>query len=180
MAFISHFRFAAALALTATLLGGAYFLLRPPPREPAVATLSRTAAGEALAITQEPDEIFRRAFWRHPGSDDRIVRAERREWSDSGNVRRWQWFIEVQPSPELLRTLRDPAQFSLVPIEKSRPWSASAATPSWFPSASTSALETHQSPGGTLTLLYRARDNTLFATDEGRGFAEPFASQARP
>ena len=34
-------------------------------------------------------------------------------------------------------------------------------------------FEIHQSPASGLTLLYRATDNTLYATDQGTSFAPP-------
>lgn len=138
----------------------------PPPTPP----------GETVAVTQDPAEIFRRAFWRQPAPADKIVHAERREWSltgEPGAVQQWQWFIEVHPSPDLLRTLRDPETFGLQPATEVRRAVDSASTPSWFPTASPTAFEILQAPSSGLTLLYRASDNTLFATDQGHGFAAP-------
>src|SRR4051794_12896768 len=47
-------------------------------------------------------EVFRRAFWRDPAAADHILHAERREWvSEENGVRRWQWFIAVEPGLDL-------------------------------------------------------------------------------
>ena len=105
------------------------------------------------------------------------MHAERREALDGQAVQRWQWFLEVRPGVDLLRSLRDPETFGLMPVATPRPWSeappSTEAAPAWFPgaAAASSGFEILQAPSGGLTLLYRARDNTLFATDTGRGFA---------
>ena len=40
------------------------------------------------AVEQEAEEVFKRAFWRRPSAEDRIIKAERHEWHDAeGN-----WF----------------------------------------------------------------------------------------
>jgi hypothetical protein len=44
------------------------------------------------AVEQEAEEVFKRAFWRRPSAEDRILKAERHEWHDAEGVSRWQWF----------------------------------------------------------------------------------------
>ncbi len=172
------------LAAAAVLLSGLvtirHLARRPQPAELPVVTQS-AGPGQSVAITRSPEEIFRRAFWRRPTAADRIVHADRREWSDPDRgVQRWEWFLQVRPSVALLRTLRDPATFGLLPSTTPhapiKPFSA----PAWFPSvAQLAGCQILQSPAGGLTVYYRAADNVLFATDAGRGFAPPVTQVAR-
>jgi hypothetical protein len=137
-------------------------------------------AGQGAAERKwPPEEVFRRAFWRQPAAEDRILRAERFEWlAEDGSLARWQWFIELKPGPELLGWLFDPETFGLIPGAPGSairvPAGRSGPPPDWFPSqAADSGVELRQSPAGGLAVLYRRSDNTLFATDSGEGFAAP-------
>jgi hypothetical protein len=127
----------------------------------------------------DPAEIFRRAFWRHPAATDRIIRGARFEWKASdGSLERWQWFLELNPGPDLLGFLRDPENFGLIPAPTGNMTRGGAeapgSAPAWFtPARSAAGFEVLQNPQGGLTLHYRAADNTLFATDTGHGFATP-------
>ena len=143
---------------------------------------SSVSPGPVPSSAWPPEEVFRRAFWRQPTAQDRILHAERREATigpphtnaGSRDVQSWQWFLALQPSPGLLRSLRDPDTFGLLPTAAPRLWSEPAPEPlpTWFPAAaSVPEFEILQAPAGRLTLLYRAADNTLFATDAGAGFA---------
>lgn len=170
------FRFALSVTLIIAVILAVIHVSRPTPHQP---TPIPTVAGETVAVTTEPAEIFRRAFWRQPARTDQILRAERREWIDAASapaVSRWQWFIALHPSPELLRDLRNPETFGLAPVAAdtpARPWinATSAPLPAWFPASTDGSFEILQSPSAGLSLLYRARDNTLYATDQGGGFA---------
>jgi len=174
-----------ALAVTVALLIGVLIcaiLLRPKRENPVTNRVEDSATPpSALApSTWSPEEIYRRAFWRQPTARDRIIHAERRVTAsaDGEQVERWQWFIQLQPDPALLETLRNPESFSLLvlaPGVAPRPWPLIATpAPAWFPSASASPeFEILQAPSAGLTVLYRARDTTLFATDSGSGFAAP-------
>jgi hypothetical protein len=131
--------------------------------------------------TWRPEEVFRRAFWRHPAPEDRIVHAERFEWkAEDGTLARWQWFLEVNPGPALIVFLRDPGTLGLLPADavvSHSPAAPPPGKPAWFPPAgSNSGLEVLRHPQGALTLLYRASDNTLFATDAGHGFSAPVSN----
>ena len=55
------------------------------------------------SIENVGEEVFKRAFWRRPSAEDRILQAERHEWHDAEGVSRWQWFLIVDPSPALLQ-----------------------------------------------------------------------------
>lgn len=167
--------------LPVAMLGGlaalAYLVLRDGGGAPAVAPAPPAGQG-AAPQSWDPEEVFRRAFWRHPAPEDRIIHAERFEWkSEDGTLARWQWFLEVNPGPALLAFLRDPGTLGLLPTDDAgspppaAPWQG---RPLWFPPAgSTSGFEVLRDPQGALTLLYRANDNILFATDAGHGFSPP-------
>jgi len=118
------------------------------------------------AILTEPTAIFKRAFWRAPSAGDEILHAERREWADAGGVTKWQWFIVVKASPELLKYLRDdnafgliPAKAALLPDEK----------PQWF-SFNPNEVAVLKSRHGKMQLVFQTQDNTLYASDAGGGF----------
>ncbi len=156
----------------------------PPPAPPSVAP----APVPTTTSTSDHTEVFRRAFWRQPASADRILQAERRVNPDNGS---WQWFIQLHPSPELLAALRDPDTFGLLPPGKVYPDPSGPSPeftptrrgsapplqpppPAWFPDESAFPdFEILQSPSTGLTILHRATDNMLFATDSGSGFAPP-------
>jgi len=117
------------------------WLVWPKPGPPVVAPAAPdparlgTQPGESLAQQLDAADVFRRAFWRQPSKDDLITHAERREWSETSGqqLRRWQWFLELTPAPELLESLRDEAKFGLVPTPTPRSWSVHAPPPRWFP-----------------------------------------------
>lgn len=118
----------------------------------------------------DAEEVFKRAFWRRPTADDRILHAERREWADEGGVDRWQWFIAVDPSQELGRyldgnpfSLSDPAGKAAIPASP---------RPGWFP-ASADGYGVSQSRDGQMLILTQKESGRLFATSQGRGFAKP-------
>jgi len=171
----------AVLAVMALL-----WLLWPKP-EPLVEKSSApdparlgTQPGESLAQQADAAEVFRRAFWRQPSKQDVISNAERREWSESGGqqLRRWQWFLEVTPGPELLEVLRDETKFGLVLNPTPRSWSALAPPPHWFPRRdSFGGYQVYQSPRGGMTLFHLPGENLLFACDEGHGMAAPVTSE---
>ena len=70
----------------------------------------------ANSVQNDPVKIFQRACWASPTSEDTILHAERREWSDAEGVLKWEWFLVVEPSPALLKRLRDDNVFGLVPV----------------------------------------------------------------
>lgn len=116
----------------------------------------------------ESDEIFKKAFWRRPASDDEILHAERYEWSDEDGLLRWQWFIVVKASPGLIKYLRDDNAFGLVPASsKVRVGDA----PAWF-DFDPEDVNTLQAPLGGMCLLFSKTGNTLYATASGRGFTK--------
>lgn len=115
--------------------------------------------------TSDPTEVFQRAFWKRPTAEDRILHAERREWSGDDGVERWQWFLEVEPSRALAEHLFERNAFGL--SKMSSPTTGLVDVPGWFPrEPGTSAI--YQDPQGGMILF---RDgNRLFATGSGGGF----------
>ena len=88
------------------------------PARPEVGPDAQKSGGSAntLAVEQNKEAVFQRAFWRRPGAGDRILHAERRDWKDAGAaVQKWQWFVAVAPSPEFRRWLLEDNPFELAP-----------------------------------------------------------------
>ena len=153
----------------------------PPARPPAAPFAENEVAAPARPASVpgpthaafSPEDVFRRAFWRHPTPADKVVHAERIESADaSAAVGSWRWFVAVHPGPELLAALRAPDTFGLRPVE-SADLAINASSPAWFPVSAPTDFEILRAPTGGLTVLYRAKDNLLYATDHGAGFAPP-------
>jgi hypothetical protein len=122
------------------------------------------------------EEIFKRAFWRLPGDDDQIQHAERHEWRDAAGLERWQWFLVVRASPELIKHLRDDNAFGLVP---SSSVSANPEAPDWFV-FKPEEFSIFRSPQSGMQLMFSKADNTLYATDSGRGFTKGAPEPVEP
>ncbi|MBE2284930.1 MAG: hypothetical protein IAE77_15830 [Prosthecobacter sp.] len=123
-------------------------------------------AAPPTATKTDPTEVFQRAFWKRPVAEDHILHAERREWADSKGVQHWQWFIAVQPSPALVKHLRDDNAFNLVVGVPSKPVEHA---PDWF--ITRTITNQMHSPMGKMCLLFDDTTNTLYATDSGGGFS---------
>jgi hypothetical protein len=167
---------AAALGLT-----GVVYVLGPGKSpSPALANPPGSQRSPApAAVTIDPAELFRRAFWQRPGTGDKILHAERREWTDAAGLKQWQWFLVVEPSPELVKYLRDDNAFGLV---RGSVGVLDPEAPSWFV-FKPDEFSIFQSPHAGMRLMFSKTDNVLYATDSGRGFTkgapEP-AKQAAP
>lgn len=125
-------------------------------------------------VTSDPIKIFQRAFWRSPGENDRILHGERRDWAGDDGLAKWQWFIVVQPSPELVKYLRDDNAFGLVSGMSAPKIEGS---PTWF-NFKPSDVDVLQAPRAKLILLFSKTENLLYATDSGDGF-RPGAPEAQ-
>ena len=168
---------ASALALAA--LG--YFWIAPAPRQETSAVVAVTAPPPeqppeekiTLHTNEDATEVFRRAFWRDPTAEDHILHAERHEWAGKENgVRRWQWFIAVQPGPALVAWLRESNPFNLLKVDRVRSFEGFGPTPGWFPTPGDLAgCEIQQSAGKGMTIIFNAEKNLIYATDDGSGFA---------
>jgi len=117
-------------------------------------------------VVRDPVVVFQRAFWRSPTANDQIIHAERHEWSDAGGITKWQWFLEVKASPELLKYLRDDNGFGLAASNSAK---VSKEKPAWF-SFKTSDVSVMSSPRANLQFIFKNNSNTLLATDSGLGF----------
>lgn len=160
---------AAALIVMAVSL----FLLRKAPQPVAVPTTSTPAKrdGLKLAVTTDPAVVFQKAFWRRASTDDQILHAERRQWHTAGGVRKWQWFIAVNPGPQLVEWLAtNPFSLASTPSP-----AAIHNPPTWFPKPSTD-FQIHQNPEGHFILLLSRDGKHLYATDSGHGFTPPDVS----
>lgn len=118
------------------------------------------------SVVLDPTEIFKRAFWRMPSAGDQILKAERHEWSDSEGVTKWQWFLAVDASPELIKYLRDDNAFGLMSVEFAK---VPAEKPAWFqfPAEDFSVLRSSQSE---MQLIFSKKGSKLYACASGRGF----------
>lgn len=114
----------------------------------------------------DPAAVFQKAFWKRPTANDKILHAERREWADGAGVQKWQWFIAVKPSAELVQHLIADNAFSLTRTDRRGP---AAERPGWFPE-SADDHEVFASASGTFTLLRDRNTGLLYATDSGGGF----------
>lgn len=141
--------------------------------EPVSETATPTTADR---IDTDPETVFKRAFWARPSADDRILHAERREWSENGEVGKWQWFIEVEPSSALVSRLIDDNVFALHEIEK--PVLSIPGRPSWFAPPEGSLCR--GSGADDMTLYLSPDHRRLFATGLGGGFQEGAAESPAP
>jgi hypothetical protein len=147
------------IAVVGILASIGYLVVRPADRqvvllEPPTSTLT------------DPVEVFQRAFWKRPAADDKILHAERREWSDDDGVQKWQWFIAVKPSTELLKHLRDDNAFGLVSAAAESP---SDDSPTWF-TYNPKKFDSLQDPHGEMCVMFAKSGKRLLATGSGGGF----------
>jgi hypothetical protein len=141
----------------------------------ATSATGSTPRGSAHSVefTHDKAAVFQRAFWRRPERDDRIIAAERREWlDDTSVVRKWQWFLAVDPSPVLSHWLIDdnPFEVSVVAMGSSPPVFEGA--PEWFPTQSElAAFMQYSTSGSRFSIFIDPKSGRLFAADSGSGFS---------
>lgn len=128
------------------------------------------------AVTTDPDKIFRRAFWKRPAAGDKILGAERREWLEKDGQSKWQWFIAVRPSPELVKHLREDNAFGL--RKGGAPLPADNA-PAWF-DYKPDDVEVLRSATGDLQFIFNKSDNVLYAASFGKGLTPGAPEAAAP
>lgn len=165
-----------AAAAVVLIAAGAYLIhsAAPPPQPaPVVTTAPPPEENLTLRTNADPQEVFQRAFWRRPTAEDRILHAERREWvSEEDGVRRWQWFLAVEPSAALNQWLHEDNAFGLSRVASGTSIEILRQSPSWFPEQSeTIGCEIHQAAGKKMTLIFDPAKKVLYATDAGHGFA---------
>jgi hypothetical protein len=124
-------------------------------------------SGPPTSVSSDAEAIFKKAMWRRPGPDDKILHAERHEWSDGEGVNRWQWFLIVEASPDLITYLREDNAFGLVPgsVEPIRE------APAWF-SFQPDEVAVLKSPMGGMRLMFAKKASTIYATSSGAGFTK--------
>ncbi len=138
-------------ALLLSALAGWQWLTPSAPAE--------AESGESARHGPPPEIVFQKAFWRRPGPQDEILHAERCEQQDGS----WQWFIQVRPSPALVKHLITENAFGL--NSKASAVNINDA-PAWFP-----VLKQAQcSPTSHFCLHFDREANLLTATDSGGGF----------
>ena len=151
-------------------IGVIVFLTQKPPK--ALEIPQFLSDQLVLNTSTDPTLVFQKAFWRRPDSADKILHAERREWCEQGkDVREWQWFLAVNPSPNLAEWLKT-NPFSLPVFNDLYKYEGSAPKPDWFPN-DFAGFEIHKAPQGRFVLLFSAEKNLLYAMDSGAGFAPP-------
>ena len=124
----------------------------------------------ATSTSTDAEEVFKRAFWKRPTDGDRILHAERREWTNADGVDRWQWFIAVDPSEELARYLNEKNPFRLSE-PRGKVAIPTPPRPEWFP-VTAEGFKVRQSRDGNMLFLTHRESGRLFATSQGRGFAK--------
>lgn len=156
--------------ILAALLAITGWLGRPVARDSGVPLVDPAPViwqGSPPTVTMaDPEEVFKKAFWRRPAPGDEILHAVRHEWSDEGGLLRWQWFLVVKASPGLLQYLRDDNAFGLVPSSSS---SASSEAPVWF-RHDPEKMVLLGSPGSAMQIFFSRHDSILHATASGHGF----------
>ena len=138
-----------------------------PGKLSAAAPVTWQGQPPTLTVT-DPGKIFERAFWRRPMPDDQILNAERREWSDEDGLQRWQWFLVVRASADLMKYLRDENAFGLVP-SSAAPVVSKA--PDWF-RYDPEEVTAMKGPQTSMELMFSQEDRTIYATASGRGFTK--------
>jgi hypothetical protein len=135
---------------------------KPPLDQP---SLEVSKVDPPTKVENDPVKVFQRAFWASPADDDEVLHAERREWSNAQGLRKWQWFLVVEPSAALLKRLRDDNAFGLVPAGSA---ADIADAPEWFAfDANESAVM--KSPHSDMQLIFSKDNKVLHATDSGLG-----------
>ena len=114
----------------------------------------------------DPATVFQKALWKRPTAADKILHAERRVWKDADAVSRWQWFLEVEPSPEIVRYLREENAFRLKSYQTA---TLPPDAPAWF-IRDTKNTRIFAEPGGGMQLVFTAGDAKLYAMGSGGGF----------
>ena len=148
------------------------FLVQRDRESVAAAPVPQEVDGGKLQRSNDTAEIYQRAFWRRPRSEDKILHAERREWlSETDGVRKWEWFLAIEPGDGLTADIRQ--RFSLTPA--SLVPEKFAASPKWFRTALTKSDTMLSNPDGSLCLLLSPDKQSFLATGSGGGFAKGFA-----
>lgn len=161
-----NFLMAGVLGMGALIFAALFFLRDDFKVATATVDSPILAEDQPTAITYDEEAVFQRAFWRRPSPQDRILHAEHREWTDDRGLKKWQWFIKVQGSPQLVKFLREDNPFGMI-CGPSRP--VIKDPPSWFTPDDPNS-DTLRSKQGELMMSFHRTDRMIFATDRGYGF----------
>lgn len=159
--------------LWALLPAGLIFYLfssreRPIPLPTTMDTPVVWVSEPPTTIVSDKEEIFKRAFWRQPSSEDRILQAARYDWSDEEGLNRLQWYLLVQPSADLFSYLGEKNAFGLLPGKEVPDFPEA---PAWFtPSAASNRI--FRANDDSFWLLFNESGDRLYATGVGRGFSK--------
>lgn len=159
-------------------LAGLIYFAASRSRTPAPSQAQPVVAKPAspAALKMDPAEIFKKAFWKHPNANDKILHAERREWSGDEGVKKWQWFLVVEPSPELVKYLREDNTFGLVPSPTVPSFEEA---PEWFVLRS-GEVDGLRAPNGNMRLFFNKNQRLLHATSNGTGFRPGAIEPVKP
>jgi hypothetical protein len=159
-------------AVAAASTVAAWLTLRPrdaplPPPPPANPAAQHEGT---MALKSDQADVFRRAFWKRPDATDKILHAERREWTKEGEtgLSRWQWFIAVEPGSSLTKWLREDNAFGVRPAKTA----TFTGAPDWFPRDLSSYEVRTGGTGGSLVIMFSRDGKKLYATDAGKGFTK--------
>ncbi|MDA7663628.1 hypothetical protein OAL53_02270 [Akkermansiaceae bacterium] len=157
-----------ALVLLFASLGGVWFFGHAPetivPKEEALVVWRD---GPPDLVSRDAEEIFKKALWRKPSPEDEILHAERHEWSDDEGVSRWQWFLVIEASPDLIKYLRDDNAFGLIP-GRADPISEA---PAWF-TFNPADVSVLKAPHSGMQLMFSKSGNSVYAKANGLGFSK--------
>jgi len=132
------------------------------------------ADGTFLQENFPAQEVFRRTLWRHPGAGDRIIEAQRREWSDPDGVTRWEVYLAFEAGPETVRWLAtNPFGLSAASAAPA----AFANAPTWFP-REPQGLELLAAPDGKFVQLSDPKTGRTYIASSGGGFTRPVTTAA--
>jgi len=107
-------------ALVALLTMADWYWAAPRPlREQSSVMQKNPISPPPSHIVSDATEVFQKAFWKRPTSRDLIFDAECREWTDLEGIKKWQWFIVLEPSPDLVMHLRQDNAFNLAFVSSS-------------------------------------------------------------
>ena len=129
-----------------------------------------TDSKETLTVKTDGVEIFKKVLWRSPLPEDKILNAERRDWSEGKDISRWRWFLHVDASADLTDYLRSANVFGLRPAPEVEIKDA----PAWFPQ-DFAAYEAFRA--GALTVLFKKGSREFYATSQGKGFTKALQLQ---
>jgi hypothetical protein len=158
-------RLIVAFVLCAAIGLGLWLARSPDAAPPSVDSPVQQQHPGTLAVKSDGPAIFKKVLWRAPLPEDKILNAERREWSEGPDLNHWQWFLQVEAGKALSDYLRVANAFGLRPAASPEIPHA----PEWFPTDLT-GYEVQRA--GALTFFFHKTSNEFYATSQGKGFTK--------